>query len=68
VLIVLLFVPLFAAILRLPFAILVLLIIYVCAIGAYAVNNSTTDIWYMLIFGVIGYVFRKLDYPLAPSC
>jgi putative tricarboxylic transport membrane protein len=66
VLIVLLFVPAFAAILRLPFAILIPLIIYVCAIGAYAVNNSTTDIWYMLIFGVVGYLFRKLDYPLAP--
>jgi putative tricarboxylic transport membrane protein len=66
VLIVLLFVPCFAAILRLPFAILVPLIIYVCAIGAYAVNNSTTDIWYMMIFGVVGYVFKKLDYPLAP--
>jgi putative tricarboxylic transport membrane protein len=24
------------------------------------------DIWYMLIFGVVGYVFKKLDYPLAP--
>jgi putative tricarboxylic transport membrane protein len=24
------------------------------------------DVWYMLIFGVIGYVFKKLDYPLAP--
>ena len=24
------------------------------------------DIWYMLVFGVIGYVFKKLDYPLAP--
>ena len=23
------------------------------------------DIWYMLIFGVVGYVFKKLDYPLA---
>jgi putative tricarboxylic transport membrane protein len=66
VLIVLLFVPAFAAILRLPFAILIPLIIYVCAIGAYAVNNSTTDIWYMLIFGVAGYLFKKLDYPIAP--
>jgi putative tricarboxylic transport membrane protein len=66
VLIVLLFVPAFAAILRLPFAILIPLIIYICAIGAYAVNNSTTDIWYMLIFGIVGYLFRKLDYPLAP--
>jgi putative tricarboxylic transport membrane protein len=66
VLIVLLFVPAFAAILRLPFAILIPLIIYICAIGAYAVNNSTTDIWYMLIFGVAGYLFKKLDYPIAP--
>jgi putative tricarboxylic transport membrane protein len=66
VLIVLLFVPVFAAILRLPFAILIPLIIYVCAIGAYAVNNSTMDIWYMMIFGIAGYLFKKLDYPIAP--
>lgn len=66
VLIVLLFVPFFAAILRLPFAVLFPLIIYVCAIGAFAVNNSSTDIWYMMLFGVAGYVFKKLDYPVAP--
>jgi putative tricarboxylic transport membrane protein len=66
VLIVLLFVPAFAAILRLPFAILVPLIVYVCAVGAYAVNNSTLDIWYMLIFGAAGYLLKKLDYPIAP--
>jgi putative tricarboxylic transport membrane protein len=63
---VLLFVPLFAAILRIPFAILTPVIISVCAIGAYSVHNSMIDVWYMLIFGVIGYVFKKLDYPLAP--
>ena len=66
VLIVLAFVPFFASILRIPFAILTPLIITVCAIGSYAVHNSMIDIWYMLIFGVIGYVFKKLDYPLAP--
>jgi len=66
VLIVLLFVPFFAAILRIPFAILFPSIVYVCAIGSFAVNNSTTDIWYMLLFGVAGYVFKKLDYPIAP--
>jgi putative tricarboxylic transport membrane protein len=63
---VLLFVPLFAAILRIPFAILTPLIISVCAIGAYSVHSSMIDVWYMLAFGVIGYVFKKLDYPLAP--
>jgi putative tricarboxylic transport membrane protein len=66
VLMVLAFVPLFAAILRIPFAILTPLIVVVCAIGSYAVHNSMIDIWYMLLFGVIGYVFKKLDYPLAP--
>jgi putative tricarboxylic transport membrane protein len=66
VLIVLAFVPFFAAILRIPFAILTPLIVVVCAIGSYAVHSSMIDIWYMLIFGVVGYAFKKLDYPLAP--
>src|SRR5213080_4938780 len=66
VLMVLAFVPFFAAILRIPFAILTPLIVVVCAIGSYAVHNSMIDIWYMLIFGLVGYVFKKLDYPLAP--
>ena len=52
--------------LRVPFAILTPLIVAVCAIGAYSVNSRLIDVWYMLIFGVIGYVFKKLDYPLAP--
>lgn len=66
VVMVLAFVPFFAAILRIPFAILTPLIIVVCAIGSFAVHNSMLDVWYMLLFGVIGYVFKKLDYPIAP--
>ncbi len=66
VLIVLLFVPVFVAILRVPFPILMPSIVFLCAIGAYAVKNRPIDMWYMLLFGVIGYVFKKLDYPLAP--
>jgi putative tricarboxylic transport membrane protein len=59
-------VPLFAAILRIPFAIIAPVIIVICAIGAYTVHNAMLDIWLMLGFGVVGYVFKKLDYPLAP--
>src|SRR5512143_1981488 len=59
-------VPLFAAILRVPFAIIAPVIIAICAIGAYTVHNAMLDVWLMLGFGVIGYVFKKLDYPLAP--
>lgn len=59
-------VPLFASILRIPFSIVAPLIIVICAIGAYTVHSAMLDIWLMLGFGVIGYVFKKLDYPLAP--
>ena len=59
-------VPLFASILRIPFSIIAPVIIVICAIGAYTVHNAMLDIWLMLLFGVMGYVFKKLDYPLAP--
>ena len=59
-------VPLFAAILRVPFSIIAPVIVVICAIGAYTVHNAMLDIWFMLLFGVAGYVFKKLSYPLAP--
>jgi putative tricarboxylic transport membrane protein len=59
-------VPLFAAILRIPFSIIAPVIIVICAIGAYTVHNSMFDVYLMVLFGVAGYVLRKLDYPLAP--
>ncbi|HEY6773367.1 MAG TPA: tripartite tricarboxylate transporter permease, partial [Oxalicibacterium sp.] len=59
-------VPLFAAILRIPFSIVAPVIILLCAIGAYAVHSAMFDVWLMVGFGVLGYVLKKLDYPLAP--
>jgi len=59
-------VPLFAAILRIPFSIIAPAIMVVCAIGAFTVHNAQFDIWLMVAFGVIGYIFKKLQYPLAP--
>lgn len=59
-------VPIFASILRIPFSIIAPVIIVICAVGAYTVNNATFDVWLMLGFGVIGYIFKKLDYPMAP--
>ena len=38
----------------------------ICAIGAYTVHSAMLDIWFMMLFGVIGYLFKKLNYPLAP--
>jgi putative tricarboxylic transport membrane protein len=65
-LIVLTTVPWWAAILRIPFAIIAPVIVVICAIGAYTVHNNMFDVVMMLVFGVVGYVFKKLKYPLAP--
>jgi putative tricarboxylic transport membrane protein len=64
--IVLTMVPMFAAILRIPFSIIAPIILVICAIGAYTVHNSTFDVVMMLVFGIVGYVLKKTDYPLAP--
>src|SRR4030095_12367427 len=65
-LIVLTTVPFWAAILRIPFAIIAPVIVVICAIGAYTVHNKMFDVAIMVVFGVVGYVFKKLKYPLAP--
>jgi putative tricarboxylic transport membrane protein len=59
-------VPLFAAILRIPFSVIAPIIIVICAIGAFTVHNSNFDVYMMVVFGVAGYLFKKLGYPLAP--
>jgi putative tricarboxylic transport membrane protein len=59
-------VPLWASILRIPFSIIAPIIVAICAVGAYTVNNAMIDLFFMVGFGVIGYVFKKLQYPLAP--
>jgi putative tricarboxylic transport membrane protein len=59
-------VPVLAAILRIPFSIIAPIILVICAIGAYTVHNSVFDVVMMLVFGVVGYVLKKCNYPLAP--
>jgi len=59
-------VPWWAAILRIPFAVIAPVIIAICAVGAYTVHSSMFDVLMMLVFGVFGYLFKKLKYPLAP--
>src|SRR5229473_4686874 len=59
-------VPIFAAILRVPFSAIAPMIVVSCAIGAFAIQNAMFDVWLMLLFGGVGYVFKKLNIPLAP--
>ena len=58
--------PVLAAILRIPFSIIAPIILVLCAIGAYTVNNNVFDVIMMMVFGVLGYVMKKCNYPLAP--
>jgi putative tricarboxylic transport membrane protein len=42
------------------------LIVVMSLIGAYAIQNAFLDVWLAVIFGIIGFVLRRMDYPLAP--
>lgn len=59
-------VGIWARIAQIPFGILGPLILIFSIIGAYTVRFSMFDVWVALVFGVIGYLMRKLSIPLAP--
>lgn len=59
-------VPLFAQTLKTPAPIMYAIIILVCIIGTFSLNSSFLDLWLLLIFGVMGYLLKKLDFPMAP--
>ncbi len=61
------FIPMFIWVLKMPFTILAPIIFILCIVGGYAPTNSMHDIWLMFIFGIVGYLMRKLDYPMAPA-
>jgi putative tricarboxylic transport membrane protein len=65
-LVVLTTVPFWAGFLRIPFSVIAPVIVVICAIGAYTVHSSMFDVVMMMVFGVLGYLFKKLKYPLAP--
>jgi putative tricarboxylic transport membrane protein len=57
---------LFVRLLYIPSAILYPLIVAISVIGTYAINGSMLDLYLILFFGIIGYVFDKVDIPVAP--
>jgi putative tricarboxylic transport membrane protein len=59
------FIPMFVRALKIPYNILMPLIVVFCVTGAYAANNRVWDVGLMLVFGVLGYVMKKLDYSPA---
>jgi putative tricarboxylic transport membrane protein len=59
------FIPLFVRALRVPYSILMPLIVMFCVTGAYSLKNSVWDVGQMLVFGVVGYFMKKLGYSPA---
>ncbi|MEO8144195.1 MAG: tripartite tricarboxylate transporter permease, partial [Betaproteobacteria bacterium] len=59
------FIPLFVRALRVPYTILMPLIVVFCITGAFSLKNSIWDVGQMLAFGVLGYAMKKLDYSPA---
>ena len=56
-----------AKLLKIPYNILVVFILVFCIIGGYSLNNSLFDVGVMILCGLLGYVFKKLEFPLAPA-
>jgi len=59
-------IPAFVTVLRLPYTILMGLIVVFSTVGAFSANNNLFDIWMMLGLGVLGYLMKKLHYPVVP--
>lgn len=59
-------VGLWASLIKVPYHYLAPAILALCVVGCYSVRNSLFDVWLSLIFGTVGYLMRKLNYPMAP--
>ncbi len=59
-------IPMWVAVLKIPYSILFALILAFVVVGAYTLNGALFDVGSVLAFGVLGYAFRKLDIPVAP--
>ncbi len=60
-------IPIFIRVLAMPFTLLTPIIFVLCVLGVFATTDRMFDTWIMLIIGIVGYLMRKLNYPVAPA-
>ncbi len=60
-------IPVFIRVLAMPFTVLTPIIFVLCVLGVFATTDRMFDTWIMLIIGIVGYLMRKLNYPVAPA-
>lgn len=58
--------PLFTKILKVPTAFLLPIVISFCFVGTFSANNRTFDIVIMVLFGILGFILKHFNFPLAP--
>ena len=58
--------PIFTKMLSIPSMLLLPIVIVCCFVGSYCANNNTLDIFIMVVFGIIGYILKEHEFPLAP--
>lgn len=58
--------PVFAQMLRIPYGYMYPIILLTSLVGAYSVSNNMFSVWLVLIFGILGYLMKELDLPMAP--
>lgn len=59
--------PLMAMALRVPYPLLYTAVLAVCLTGVYSMDNSMYDVWVCVLFGAVGYLLKKMDYPAPPA-
>jgi putative tricarboxylic transport membrane protein len=59
-------IPIWVKVLKVPYYLLYPLILLFCLIGAYSLENSASDIFIMLVFGILGFLMKKFRYDGAP--
>lgn len=59
-------IPIFVWALRMPFTVLCAMVLVLCIVGGFAPSQKMHDVWLIAGFGIVGYILRKADYPLAP--
>jgi putative tricarboxylic transport membrane protein len=58
--------PIFTKMLSIPSMLLLPIVIVCCFVGSYCANNNSLDIFIMVVFGIIGYILKEHEFPLAP--
>lgn len=56
----------FAQLTRIPYHILLPMVLVFCVVGAYSCSNNLTDILVAIVFGIIGYIAPKFHFPTTP--